>query len=173
MINSDRQRYNKTVIDWILGHQLLSSDPFNNCIDYYSSKIGNDHKKFFKLTNNLLGNTDEIALPSHKSEFELSNRFGRFFLDKIETIKSNLRIACEDIDNVDPLCADLRFKGSLLTEFTPATIEEVRKIILKNPCKACELDPTALLKNCLDSVATIVTAIINTPISTTVCTNIV
>jgi hypothetical protein len=46
-------------------------------IDYYSSKIadiGNDHKKLFKLTNSLLGNNNEVVLPSHQSEFELSNR---------------------------------------------------------------------------------------------------
>jgi hypothetical protein len=39
-------------------------------IDYYSSKItdiGNDHKKLFKLTNSLLGNNNEVALPSQHS----------------------------------------------------------------------------------------------------------
>ena len=109
-------------------------------IDYYSSKIaniGNNHKKLFKLlTNSLLDNNNEVALPSHQSEFELSNRFGHFFLDKIERIRSSLLMASEVIGDMDPLRADVRFEGRSLTDFTPASVDEVRKIILKVPCKA-------------------------------------
>ena len=66
--------------------------------------------------------------------------------------------------------ADVRFEGRSLTDFTPASVDEVRKIILKAPCKACELDPipTTLLKTSLDSVATTITTIINTSQSTSV-----
>ena len=42
----------------------------------------------------------------------------------------------------------------------------MRKIILKAPCKACELDP--ILKTCLDSVPTTITTIINLSLSTSV-----
>jgi hypothetical protein len=120
-------------------------------IDYYSSKIadiGNDHKKLFKLINSLLGNNNEVALPSHQSEFDLSNRFVHFFLDKIERIRSSLLMASEDIGDMDPLRADVRFEGRSLIDFTPASVDEVRKNILKAPCKACERDPipTTLLK---------------------------
>jgi hypothetical protein len=64
--------------------------------------------------------------------------------------------------------ADVRFEGRSLTDFTPASVDEVRKIILKAPCKACELDPipTTLLKTSLDSVTTTITTIINTSQST-------
>ena len=138
-------------------------------IDYYSNKIadiGNDHKKLFKLSISLLGNNNEVALPSHQSEFELSNHFGHFFLDKIERIRSSLLMASEDIGDMDPLWADVRFEGRSLTDFTPASVDEVRKIILKAPCKACELDP--ILKTCLDSVPTTITTIINLSLSTSV-----
>ena len=51
----------------------------------------------------------------------------------------------------------------MLAHFEPATLEEVRKIISKAPDKSCELDPipTWLLKQCLDELAPLVTAIIN------------
>jgi hypothetical protein len=64
--------------------------------------------------------------------------------------------------------ADVRFEGRSLTDFTPASVDEVRKIILKAPCKACELDPipTTLLKTSLDSVTTTITTIIKTSQST-------
>ena len=133
-------------------------------IDYY------DHKKLLKLTNSILGNTNEVALPSHQSEFELSDRFGHFLLDKIERIRSSLLMSSEVIGDMDPLRADVRFEGRSLTDFTPASVDEVRKIILKAPCKACELDPipTTLLKTCLDSVGTTITTISNMSLSTPV-----
>ena len=77
-------------------------------------------------------------------------------------------MASEVIGDMDPLRADVRFEGRSLTDFTPASVDEVRKIILKAPCKACELDPipTTLLKTCLDSVATTITTIINMSLPT-------
>ncbi|CAG2209985.1 unnamed protein product [Mytilus edulis] len=66
--------------------------------DYYSNKIsevGHDQKKLHKLTNGLMGNTNDVVLPSHQSEFELSNRFGNVFLGKIETIRTNLCLVNE------------------------------------------------------------------------------
>ena len=132
--------------------------------DYYSNKIfeiGNDHKKLFKLANNLMGNTDPVTLPSHQTEFELANRFGAFFLDKIETIRTNLTIS--NSDTVDPFYADTPFEGNCLTDFAPATIDEVKKILLKAPSKSCELDPlpTSLLKSCIDSLSSVITGIAN------------
>ncbi|CAG2225152.1 unnamed protein product [Mytilus edulis] len=57
--------------------------------DYYSDKIleiGCDQKKLFNLTNKLMGNTKTVVLPSRECDKDISNRFGDFFLNKIETI---------------------------------------------------------------------------------------
>ncbi|CAC5421246.1 unnamed protein product [Mytilus coruscus] len=111
-----------------------------------------------------MGNTNQVILPSHHSEIELSNRFGIFFLGKIETIKTNLCLVNESsaYDN-EEFNYDLKFKGQPLTFFTSASVEEVRKIILKAPTKSCELDPlpTNILKPCLNSLATVITKIVN------------
>ena len=50
-----------------------------------------------------------------------------------------------------------------MTTFTPATQELIRKIILKAQSKSCELDPlpTHLLKDCLELLPPLITAIIN------------
>jgi hypothetical protein len=45
-------------------------------------------------------------------------------------------MASEVIGDMDPLRADVRFERPSLTDFTPASVDEVRKIILKAPCKA-------------------------------------
>ena len=77
--------------------------------EYYSDKnseFGNDQKSLFKLTNSLLGNTNTVVLPSHQSETELANRFGSYFLGKIETIRINLSKANKDLGDVDTFIAD-------------------------------------------------------------------
>ena len=52
--------------------------------------------------------------------------------------------------------------------FPPASVEEVRKIISKGPSKSCELDPlpTSLVKSNLDSLAPIITQIVNLSLTT-------
>jgi len=94
----------------------------------------------------------------------MANRFGSYFLGKIETIRTNLSKANKDLGDVDPFIAETPFDGHPLTAFRAASIDEVRKIILKAPSKSCELDPlpTSLLKSCLDSLATVITSIVNT-----------
>ena len=44
--------------------------------------------------------------------------------------------------------------NALLASFEPATVDEVRKIIMCSPNKSCDLDPlpTTLLKACLDTL---------------------
>ncbi|VDI14478.1 Hypothetical predicted protein [Mytilus galloprovincialis] len=96
--------------------------------EYYSNKIaevGRDQKKLLKLTNGLMGNTNDVVLPSHQSEIELSNRFGNFFLGKIETIGTNLCLVNESsaYEN-EEFKYDLKFEGQPLTYFTPASVQE-------------------------------------------------
>jgi hypothetical protein len=63
----------------------------------------------------------------------------------------------------DFLSAEHEFEGEHLHVLSPATLDEVRKIILKAPSKSCELDPlpTHLLKQCLDTLAPVITRLVN------------
>ena len=83
-----------------------------------------------------MGNTREVILPSHHNEQQLSNNFGEFFMGKIEMIRKNL---------------------------SPASIDEIRKIIQKAPSKSSELNPipSYLLLTCLDSIVHVITKIVN------------
>jgi len=53
--------------------------------------------------------------------------------------------------------------SEVVADFKPATPEEVRSVIQKAPDKSRELDPipTWLLKQCLDELSPLVTAMIN------------
>jgi hypothetical protein len=83
----------------------------------------------------------EVVLPTHNDDEELANRFGDFFLGKIETIRDNLKASRESLHSPDVLSADVKFEGLQLTHFRPTSIAEIRKIIQKSPLTSCELDP--------------------------------
>ena len=59
--------------------------------------------------------------------------------------------------------ADLR----LLEVFTPATSDEIRKIITKGPAKSCMLDPapTWLLQKCSEELLPIITSMVNSSLA--------
>jgi hypothetical protein len=56
--------------------------------------------------------TKETVLPSIPDHYELANRFGDFFIGKIETIRDNLCASNRDsMSDIDALCADIEFDG--------------------------------------------------------------
>ena len=59
--------------------------------------------------------------------------------------------------------ADIRFDGNPLSRFIPVTLEEIRFIITEAASKSCSLDPlpTYLLKECIEQLLPIITAIMN------------
>ena len=65
------------------------------------------------------------------------------------------------------MTADIKFDGQPMTTITPATQEEIWNFILKAPSRYSELDPipTYLLKDCLDHLLPLITAIINGSLS--------
>ena len=108
-----------------------------------------------------MGNKKEVVLPSHTDDEELSNRFGDYFLGKIDTIHDNLNVSRASLETTDDLNADIEFTN--LTQFRISSIEEIRKIIQKYPVESCEMDPLPnfLLKDCLESLLPIFTKIVN------------
>jgi hypothetical protein len=122
--------------------------------EFFSTKIneiGNYQKRLYKMCNDIMGSKKEVVLPTHNDDEELTNRFGYFFLGKIETIRDNLQASRESLHSPDVLSADAKFEGFQLTNFRPTSIAEIRKIIQKSPLKSCELDPLPnfLLKECI------------------------
>jgi len=138
--------------------------------EYYSKKIieyGTKSKQLFKLAKHLMGHKSEVILPSCPSDRDLANRFGDFFVNKITTIRDNISALNNTTNDNIVMTADIKFDGQPMTNFTPATQEEIRKIILKSPSKSCELDPlpTHLLKDCLEHLLPLITAIINSSLT--------
>ena len=55
----------------------------------------------------------------------------------------------------------------MLSEFAPATVDEITKLVLDSADKQCDLDPipTALLKKCIHSLAPVITKLVNLSLS--------
>ena len=129
---------------------------------YFNDKIiecHNDQKALYKVLNGLLHRESKLMLPVCECPLQLSEKFSHFFVSKIQKIRDQLPVpsrSCSepDINHVTP--------GSLLS-FTPIENLDVLKIIRRSATKSCSLDPipTQLLKECIDEVCPVFTAIIN------------
>jgi len=135
---------------------------------YYNKKItdaGKDQKQLYKITRSLLGDTNDVSLPTNNSELGLAENFGHFFENKIKTIRDNIILSGQTQSDV--LAEDTVFNGECLDNFKPITEDELQTLILKAPNKSCGLDPlpTWLLKECIIPLAPLLTAIINNSLS--------
>ena len=108
-----------------------------------------------------MGNGEGRTLPSGVPAKELAQCFSDFFIKKVDNIRSDLQT--RQIQMSEDLPELPTAMSVVLAYFKPATPEEVRSVIHKTPDKSCELDPipTWLLKQCLDELVLLVTAIIN------------
>ena len=125
----------------------------NRCkTHYYSNRVEechNDQKSVFKITDTLLVNQHQSKLPTYMYDDEtlLANNLCNFFHVKIETIRANFN--SEDLDIQQETLTDMKFR-----KFRPATLDEIRALILSWHNSSCLLDPvpTWLLKECIDDL---------------------
>ena len=132
--------------------------------EYYSAKVlecAKDQKSLFRLTKNMMGKTESIQ-PSSVSAEHLAECFGSYFGNKIINIREQM-LQNMQVNPSKGTNFDKSFVGMPVTVFPGATEYEVRRLIVKSNTKSCELDPlpTWLLKDCIDELVTIITAIVN------------
>ena len=129
---------------------------------YLSGKVnecGRDRKQLFRVAKSLLGEPTEPTLPTHESKKDLSDRFSRYFVDKISTIRQSITSTADSI-NVE---YEQPFVGTALNSFVLTTEEEVARLLARAPNKSSELDPipTWLLKKVAVQLVPLMTAIFN------------
>ena len=102
-------------------------------------------------------NQQAATLPTHETNFELANRFSKFFNDKIDTLRTGFRIDANSDVEMEPLAS------VKLNNLISATSDEIRDVIASCPNKSCQLDPTPtwLVKQCVDQLLPLLTSIIN------------
>ena len=152
-VHKEMYRHQCIIVNNMLlqGKQVYYRDRLDEC--------GRDQAKIYRLTKHLLGQGGPAPLPTSDSPQALAQTFCDFFSMKITKIHETIgRDGSED-----PLALDTPFVGSPLSDFLPATEEEIRKLILKAPNKCCELDPapTWLIKECSSQLTPLITDIVN------------
>ena len=75
------------------------------------------------------------------SDKAMAQTFSDFFVNKIETIRSDITNQQPTENQNDFDIIEDYFDKERLVEFSPVTEDETTKIITKSPCKLCELDP--------------------------------
>jgi hypothetical protein len=137
-------------------------------VDYYSGMINensSDQKTVFKIANELLYRKQNTGnLPTHTSPRELADKFATFFSDKITNIRANLRnIIPTDSYESEAYKEPTVSVENILDTLSPASEEEVLKIINSAPAKSCESDPipTKLLKELKTVLLPVITKIVN------------
>ena len=127
---------------------------------HYSTKIeasNNDQKSLFDITKQLPVNQQAETLPTHETNFELANRFSKFFLDKIDTLRTSFRIDTNSDVEMEPLAS------VKLNNLISATSDQIHDVIASCPSNSCELDPIPpwLVKQCVNQLIPLLTSIIN------------
>ena len=130
---------------------------------YIQSKINNSsqsQKTLFKCIDDLFYKAKDKKLPQNIPLEDLPEKFSEFFVSKIQKIHSNF--SCEHVQS-----PSLESNVNSLSVLDPASMEEVRKMILTSASKSCISDPipTFLLKECLDELLPSITQIINTSLA--------
>ena len=112
-------------------------------------------RRLWNSINNILHRIPPPALPEFTSVKSLCDHFSRYFVDKIETIRSKYP---DKVQNI----------RSKMNVFERASEDEIKKLILSSSSKSCDLDPipTSVVKNCLDILITPITDIITISMET-------
>ena len=100
----------------------------------------------FQLVNHLTGHKPELLLPTRRSDKELADEFANFFFSKIVKIRKELYH--------HPLYQPSKSVITKLSNFRKLEEDQVKKLVLSNKSKSCELDPilTTLLKKFLPAI---------------------
>jgi len=127
-----------------------------------SSSSSSDPRTLWHSINKLLHRKPISQLPSAIDSKSLPNMFAAFFSEKILKIYSALKSHVPTSPHIEPRCIPTN-----LTFFTPATEEEIFKLISQSFNSFCDLDPipTSLLKQCLPVLLPTITSIVNLSLS--------
>ncbi len=130
--------------------------------NHYEQEIldaSGNQRKLFSIIQDLASVKKTSALPDHDSLQELADRFGDFFMDKIDNIRKEIDSQpCSFQSHSHSQPPDVTF-----SDFVPLSEDDVRKLIFKSKSTSCNLDPipTPILKDCIEIVLPVLTKMIN------------
>ena len=132
---------------------------------YHSNLISSNSsnpRQLWKTVNNLLHRSPAPAFPNISSVTSVAQQFSTFFSDKVTKLRANITPVIQS-----PYFPQPARNPPSLDCFRPTDLAEITKLILSSPNKQCELDPipTAILKQCVSTLAPTITNIVNLSLS--------
>ena len=105
-------------------------------------------------------NRSSSSLPNSSSKLP-ADQFCTYFVNKIKTLRSKLPLI-----DLNPLTLPDKSPPIFLS-FKLVSVDEIKQLILSSPKSTCLLDPVPsnLLPHCIDSIAPIITRIVNLSLS--------
>lgn len=130
---------------------------------YYTNFVSENcfnQRKLFSACKSLLNLLKCASLPLNSNPSQLANDFGKFFRDKINSIRLEIARQCCSSGVSD---SHLALYGPSFSEFRLLSETEVLKLIKSSTKTTCSLDPipTKLFTECLDVLLTPITKLIN------------
>ena len=142
--------------------KLINSAKSLHLTNIISSNISNP-RNIWRCLNSILHRTHSLILPEHSNLSELCSKFLNFFTDKITHIRSTFPVDSEPHPAEFPPTPP----QSMLDCFNLCDLSEIKKLIFSLPNKECLLDslPTALIKDCFDTIGPLLVRLINLSLS--------
>ena len=134
--------------------------------DFYTNFIAEnsmDQGKLFRAAKKLLAKKEVPSFPGYTDKSVVVNDIGKFFIRKLESIRSDIDKAVNSRANmVLPEDSEVGPEKALLA-FHPLSEDKVLKLVRQSAKKSCPLDPapTSLVVSCLDVLLPVITRIIN------------
>ena len=132
--------------------------------EFYSNKIienSSDKKRLFQITKKLLNSSPDIRV---NDTADVAESFCSYFVDKIVRIRSDISNSSDVLDDLDIIKNEIvQINYVSFDRFTPATAQEVRKVITSMSSATCDLDPMPIniLKSCCEERLPVITDIVN------------
>ena len=132
---------------------------------FYASSIDNcdSHKEIFSICNNLLDKSNSTKLPNYDCPVSMASKFGDYFIEKIEKIRSSF----PDKVNAIGMVGMDTYSGPIMSIFSHVSQQDLKKLILSKPIETCPQDPlpAILFKESLDELIPALTLLVNLSLS--------
>eukprot|EP00794_Sanderia_malayensis_P002629 gene2629-3043_t len=158
--NEDKEKYKQLRLECSKIAKMKKKEFYVNKINLSTNKL----KTLFELTNQLLGKTEKVILPSEGTDTEIAESFRKHFEEKIYKIRKTIGTHKKDMDLGVP--STIGFNR--LEKFPPTSIEELSQIIKEHKISTSPDDPfngKLLCKN-LDTLLPLWVDIVNLSLET-------
>ena len=131
---------------------------------YYQEQFENhkhSSKSLFSFVEKFTDKEKDLILPSSESIQEIADDFNNYFQEKIDLIRCNFKES--DFSEF----SNIKFSGEYLSDFRPATVEEISEILKDCDLKTSSVDPlpASLISENLDTLLPYFCYIVNLSLS--------